>query len=87
MASFISDFRLWVSRMGFNQRQVTVAADLIGIGTSKTASLTYTGRRELTQTERLAMSAVRLGLKPWTPGYDDELQAMAPVASTPANAA
>lgn len=76
----INDFRLWASRMGFGQRQVSAAAELIGINNKWTASNTYTGKRELTMSERLAMSAVRAGLKPWTPEYDAELQAASEVA-------
>lgn len=73
--SQVNDFRLWAARMGFNQRQVTAAAEIIGINNKATASLTFTGKRELSHAERLAMSAVRAGLQPWTPSYDDELQA------------
>lgn len=73
--SQVNDFRLWAARMGFNQRQVTAAAEVIGINNKATASLTFTGKRELSHAERLAMSAVRAGLQPWTPEYDDELQA------------
>nr|CAD6606026.1 hypothetical protein RNT25_01767 [arsenite-oxidising bacterium NT-25] len=68
-------FRIWVARMGFNQKQVSKAAGEIGIDSATTASQTFTGRRELTLAERLAMSAVRAGLQPWTPDYDDELMA------------
>lgn len=71
----LPDFRLWASRMGFGQRQVSAAAELIGINNKWTASNTYTGKRELSTSERLAMSAVRAGLQPWTPEYDAELQA------------
>lgn len=72
MKSSIPDFRVWLARMGFNSRQVTAGAELIGIN-SRTATSTNTGARDLTVSERLAMSAVRAGLKPWTPAYDDEL--------------
>ena len=68
-----NDFRQWASRMGYNQRQVATAGEQIGINNKWTASSTATGKRELTRAERLAMSAVRFGLKPWTPEYDDEL--------------
>lgn len=66
----ISHFRLWASRMGFGQRQISAAAELIGINNKWTASMS----------ERLAMSAVRAGLKPWSPEYDAELQAASEVA-------
>lgn len=70
-----NDFREWASRLGFGKKQVSVAASLIGIGHKDTASKVATGKRELTQTERLAMSAIRAGLQPWTPGYDSALLA------------
>ena len=72
--STINDFRIWVARSGFNSRQISKAAALIGISGLNTVSSLSTGRRELTVSERLAMSAVRAGLKPWTPDYDDELK-------------
>ncbi len=70
-----NDFRIWVARMGFNQREITKAAREVGINNRTTVSETFQGRRELTLSERLAMTAVRAGLKPWTPEYDDELMA------------
>ena len=72
MRSALNDFRTWVARMGFNSKQQSQAALLIGME-GRVASSTSTGKRELTPTERLAMSAIRAGLKPWTPEYDDEL--------------
>lgn len=74
MKSSIPDFRVWLARMGFNGRQLSVGAALIGIN-PRTASSTNAGTRDLTVSERLAMSAVRVGLKPWSPEYDDELVA------------
>lgn len=81
-----NDFRIWASRMGFNQRQVAAAGEKIGINNKWTASSTATGKRELTLAERLAMSAVRAGLQPWTPEYDAELTA-AKSEADPATAA
>lgn len=75
--STINDFRIWVARSGFNSRQISKAAALIGISGLNTVSSLSTGKRELTVSERLAMSAVRVGLKPWTPDYDDELRRVA----------
>lgn len=71
-------FRAWATRMGFHNKQVLMAGQKIGIKNTTTASLTYRGKRELTLTERLAMSAVRAGLQPWDPAYDDELIAALP---------
>lgn len=65
-------FREWATRLGFGKKQVSVAGSLIGLA-PRTSSLTANDHRELTQTERLAMSAIRAGLQPWTPGYDSAL--------------
>lgn len=77
-----SDFRTWAGRLGYNNRQTTEAAELIGMTGQTKVSFTYTGKRDLTVCERLAMSAVRAGLKPWSPEYDDELMAERPAPST-----
>lgn len=81
-----TDFRIWLNRMGFNAKQVAMGAELIGMAGRGTASATAAGKRQLTETERLAMTAARLGLKPWTPEYDDELQVME-LVNAPSNAA
>lgn len=67
-----TDFALWIERMGYNGKQVREAAARIGLGAT-TASQTSTGARELTDTERLAMAAVRAGLPAWTPETDEEI--------------
>lgn len=69
-----NDFREWASRLGFGKKQISVAGSLLGLA-PRTSSLTANDHRELTQTERLAMSAIRAGLQPWTPGYDSALLA------------
>lgn len=69
-----SDLREWMERMGFNGHQVTLAGGMIGME-GNVLSLTRSGERDLTLAERLAMTAVRAGLKPWSPEYDDELMA------------
>lgn len=73
----MNDFKRWSALMGFNRKQVRECCRLIGITGPTSASMISTGKRELKETERLAMSALRLGLKPWTPDYDDELQLLA----------
>ena len=73
----INDFREWMERMGFNGHQVAIAGSLVGLGAT-TLSKTRSGQRDLTHAERLAMSAVRAGLQPWTPEYDDKLMAEFP---------
>ncbi len=68
-----TDFRAWLQSMGLSRGATTVGASLIGITGRTRASETATGKRELTHTERLAMSAVRAGLNPWRPEYETEL--------------
>lgn len=71
----VNHFRDWCTRLGFNdKKQLSVAGELLGME-RRTASKTANGHRELTQVERLAMSAIRAGLQPWTPGYDPVLSA------------
>lgn len=69
-----SDLREWMERMGYNGHQVSMAGDLIGLKAT-TLSQTRNGQRDLSLAERLAMTAVRAGLQPWSPEYDDELMA------------
>jgi hypothetical protein len=71
MKQAMNDFRIWMARMGF--RGKGEAGRRIGIMSDPTTSAIVNGKRELTPSERLAMSAVRAGLQPWTPDYDDEL--------------
>lgn len=71
----MNHFHVWVARLGLNRRQMTEAASRMGMTGANTVSAISTNKRELTVSERLAMSAVRAGLKPWTPEYDDELKA------------
>lgn len=71
------DFQLWIEKMGYNRKQVREAAATIGMTGATIASQTSSGTRELTLTERLAMSAVRAGLKPWTPDNDQEIADLA----------
>lgn len=66
-----TDFAAWITAIGMNGKQVTAAGRLMGIG-SRTALESFRGNRSLTETERLAMSAVRAGLPPWTPEDDEQ---------------
>jgi len=66
-------FREWMHRMGFNGKQVTKAGNAIGMTGVRSIQATGTGEREVTETERLAMSAVAAGLEPWSPDYHDKL--------------
>ena len=67
-------FKEWLARMGFNQRQVTMGGNLIGMMGERSISATSSGDREATMTERLAMSAVAAGLEPWSPEYHKKLE-------------
>lgn len=68
-----TEFRTWLQSMGLSRSATSVGAGLIGITGRTRASETATGKRDLTLTERLAMSAVRAGLSPWQPEYETEL--------------
>ncbi len=64
-----TDFRRWAAALGLKLGE---AAALIGLtGNTRITELSQ-GRRELTETERLAMAAVRAGLTPWTPENDHD---------------
>ncbi len=65
-----SIFRKWMTAMGYHGKQVSAAAQAIGIRNPTTASQTYKGDREPTVTELLAMSALRAGLDPWSEESD-----------------
>lgn len=80
----LNDFLAWMGRVGY--RRQGAAGRAIGLMSDPTITAVVHGRRELTLTERLAMSAVRAGLQPWTPDYDAELMA-AQQERLPANAA
>ena len=60
----MNEFKAWMQAMGFNGKQVAKAGELIGMGSS-TALLCHAGKRRLTTTEKLAMSAVAAGLSNW----------------------
>ncbi|WP_299940033.1 hypothetical protein [uncultured Nitratireductor sp.] len=79
-----TDFRVWAELMGFNGQSISKAARLIGIETPTLASKLNTGGRELTQTERLAMAAVRAGLEPWSPEADERITSAGRATSTDA---
>jgi hypothetical protein len=72
----MSDFAEWMKVMGYNGKQVTEAAAMIGIENRFTASNTFRDKRALSKAERLAMSAVRAGLKEWTPENDVQSSAL-----------
>src|SRR5262245_14003836 len=71
-----NDFQIWMQKLGYHGKQVAEAGRVIGQGHRNNSHKTYTGQRELTDTERLAMAAVRAGLPAWTPETDQEIADM-----------
>lgn len=67
------DFAVWMEKMGYHGKQVSHAGSQIGMSGKTTAQMTYQGTRALSDTERLAMAAVRAGLPAWTPETDQEI--------------
>lgn len=76
MAKTQTDFALWREAMGFNGKQVAEAGSLLGYSEAS-ASLLHRGKQELTLPDRLAMAALRAGLKPWTPRTDSHAESVA----------
>jgi hypothetical protein len=73
-----SDFKKWVTAMGFNQKQVATAAALIGMKEG-IASIRNRGEKEPDLMERLAMAAVAAGIPPWDPTTQAEIEAYATI--------
>lgn len=67
-----SDFKKWAASQGFNGKEVSKAGDAIGIGQTS-ARERHRGEKELSLTERLAMSAVAAGLPAWAPDTQVEV--------------
>lgn len=67
------DFAAWMEKMGYHGKQVSAAGEAIGLDMRGTPGRLYRGERHLTDTERLAMAAVRAGLPAWTPETDQEI--------------
>lgn len=70
-----NDFRLWMKSMGYNAKQVGLAGERIGMAAAM-AGRTGRGERELSETERLAMTTATVGLPSWTPETASEIEAM-----------
>lgn len=65
-------FRNWMALMGFNGKQVTLAATSLGVGPGRAQALSA-GTKPATRTERLAMSALAAGLDEWHPDNHDDM--------------
>lgn len=76
-----SDFQIWRTMMRGTIKTVEAAGEAIGIRSLTKLSALNTGAQELSVTERLAMSAVRAGLPPWTPEADERIDLLGSVAS------
>jgi hypothetical protein len=66
----MSLFKTWMDRMGFNGKEVSVAGEAIGVGYD-TVRKRLINSDNASLTERLAMSALRAGLEPWSEDYDE----------------
>lgn len=66
-----SNFKKWADANGFHGKQVGKAGEAIGLALTA-SSQRYTGKREPTKTELLAMAAVSAGLAPWCPEKQDQ---------------
>lgn len=65
-------FLQWLVAMGFNGKQIAKGGELLGY-TMPMSARRSSGDVEITLAERLAMSALRAGLPPWSPGTDAEI--------------
>lgn len=72
MIKSASLFSQWLAAMGYNKKQVTKAGETLGLTTAE-AVRRNTGEIESDLTQRLAMSAIRAGLPPWSPKADAEI--------------
>lgn len=70
-----SVFRDFSVKMGFNAKQIAEAGNAIGLSAPVSYAISQ-GRREVSETERLAMSAVLAGLAPYDGGNEDEIIAV-----------
>ena len=75
-------FKQFVRATGRNMKQIVEAGGEIGL-TFNRSNLLSRGISDPTLTERLAMSALRAGLDPWSEDYDQELQRIARFVSRP----
>ncbi len=76
-----TDFEIWMQAMGFNGKQIGEAGARIGL-TNTSARMTRSGNRDLKLVERLAMSAIRAGLPPWSPEDDAEVHGVGSLKET-----
>lgn len=67
-------FAQWIEALGFNKKEVSKAGALLGLSTPASVRRNL-GQTEPTLAERLAMTAVRLGLEPWSPELEAEFVA------------
>ncbi len=74
--SAMSRFKAWMKLMGFNGKQVTEAGKALSVNSYNTVKNRMIDKDDLHEAELLAMSALRLGIKPWSEDYDEELQRM-----------
>lgn len=78
MAETETIFAKWMRAMGFHRKQMGHAATLIGVG-ARIGQRKVSGESVTTQTELLAMSAVRAGLPAWSEDNDAAIGSIANV--------
>jgi hypothetical protein len=79
----VNEFKAWMQAMGFNGKQVVKAGQAIGMGAS-TALQCHAGKRRLTSTEKLAMSAVAAGLPDWNMDNHSSAKTLAKIVAAAA---
>lgn len=65
-------FSAFMRAMGLNRKEVSKAGAMLGYS-STAARMRNADDDRLTETDRLAMAAVRAGLPPWSPETDEEI--------------
>lgn len=75
-----NEFHAWLKATGI--RRITDAATALGLGQRTTFAISA-GARDLTTTERLAMTAVYHGMQPWPNGADEPLAIAPPPEAEP----
>lgn len=69
-----TDFKIWMTSLGYGGKEVSKAGETIGIGMTSSRER-YRGEKELSLTERLAMTAIAMGLPAWEPSKEIEIEA------------
>ncbi|EFO30120.1 putative phage repressor [Roseibium sp. TrichSKD4] len=68
-------FNAWVASLGFNERELRSAGELLGFDKNQIYAV-RAGKRPLKKAEKLAMAAVKAELAEWAPEHDKNLLAL-----------